>query len=281
MIMDMSEKVDRSYPICRVKTRTGTISYRESGSSNDKVIVLLHGIGSGSGSWFGQLADLSSNYHVIAWDAPGYGDSTALLNEEPSAVDYAEELINFLLSLDLKPEIIIGHSLGALIAGAYAANHGEIGLALILANPANGYGDADKSERDEKLSKRLERMEALGPGKLAVMRSSMLLSANASDKALELVRWNMSMLSVSGHSQAAHMLAKGNLLNDARQYSGPVLVICGSEDTVTPEMGAEKIAGAYPKGRYKTLPRVGHASYVEDPDLFNSTIINFVEKLNA
>jgi len=281
MAMNLNERVDRNFPIRCVQTKTGTISYRESGNSNDKAIVLLHGIGSGSGSWLGQLDDLSADYHIIAWDAPGYGSSSALPNDNPSADDYAEELINFLISLEIEPYIIIGHSLGALMAGAYAARNAKIGLAMILANPASGYGNADKSERDEKLSTRLERMKVLGPKGLAETRSSALLSENASSEALELVRWNMSMLSVRGHSQAAHMLAGGNLLDDATQYAGPVLVMCGSSDTVTPEKGTKKIAAAYPNGHYKTLPCVGHASYVEDPLLFNSTIINFVGSLNV
>jgi pimeloyl-ACP methyl ester carboxylesterase len=124
-------------------------------------------------------------------------------------------------------------------------------------------------------------MKTLGPQGLAEARSSALLSADASDEALELVRWNMSMLSVSSHSQAAYMLASGNLMDDATRYSGPVLVMCGAADTVTPEEGSKKIAAAYSNGHYQTLPGVGHASYVEDPTLFNSTVISFVERLNA
>ena len=279
--MNLSEKVDRRFPTRQVHTKIGAISYRESGNSNNKVILLLHGIGSGSGSWVGQLDELSTNFHVIAWDAPGYGGSVELLNETPSAADYAAVLIHFLSSLEIEPYIIIGHSLGALMAGAYAAQNATIGLALILANPANGYGNANKSEREQKLFARLERMEALGPKGLAETRSSVLLSRKATNEAHDLVRWNMSMLSVSGHSKAAHMLASGNLIGDAEKYAGPVLVMCGSADTVTPEAVTKKIAAAYPQGQYKTLPGVGHASYVEDPSLFNSTIINFVDSLNV
>lgn len=280
MTSNLSGEVDHRFPIRQVQTKTGAISYRESGNPNDKVIILLHGIGSGSGSWFGQLDKLSADYHVIAWDAPGYGSSVELLSNNPSADDYAEELINFLNILKIEPYIIIGHSLGALIAGAYAAKNATIGLVLILANPANGYGNLNKAERDKKLSVRLERMEALGPKGLAEARSSVLLSDNATNEALELVRWNMSMLSVSGHSQAAHMLARANLMVDAAKYAGPVLVVCGSADAVIPETAAKNIAAAYPNGQYKTLPNVGHASYVEDPTLFNYTIINFVDSLN-
>ena len=281
MTLNIGEKAESRFPTRCVETKTGIISYRESGSSNERVILLLHGIGSASGSWLGQLDNLSAEYHVVAWDSPGYGSSTALIKDRPDAIDYANVFLDFLSSLKIIPHIIIGHSLGALMAGAYAANNGVINLALILANPANGYGAADKSERDSKLSIRLASMEALGPKGLAETRSSALLSANASSEALELVRWNMSKLSVKGHSQAAHMLASGNLMVDASRYFGPVLVMCGPADTVTPEDRSKKIASTYPNGYYQSLPGVGHASYVENPTLFNSTVIKFLESLDA
>ena len=61
------------HPPRRVETAVGAFSIREAG--NGPVVVLLHGIGSGSGSWVHQIDRLSRNFRVIAWDAPGYGDS--------------------------------------------------------------------------------------------------------------------------------------------------------------------------------------------------------------
>ena len=96
-----------------------------------------------------------------------------------------------------------------------------------------------------------------------------------------MVRSNMSQLRIDGHEQAARMLADGNLIADASAYDRPVLVMCGSEDKITPEDGCRKIADAYAKARYHTLPGVGHASYVEQPDQFNRAILSFVEGIDA
>jgi pimeloyl-ACP methyl ester carboxylesterase len=167
------------------------------------------------------------------------------------------------------------------MAGAYGAAGGAIEKALILVNPANGYGAADQALRAEKLSARLRNMDKLGPEGLAAARASALLSAGASDEALAMVRWNMSKLRVDGHAQAAHMLAGGNLIADAAKYNAPVLVLCGSADTITPEKGCRKVAAAYSEADYKTLPGVGHASYVENPNQFNQTILSYVEGLDA
>src|SRR5690606_7734322 len=93
-------------------------SYREAGAG--KVLVLLHGISSGSGSWVKQLQNLSHHFHVIAWDAPGYGQSDPLAVEQPNAEDYAQRLKGMLTALGLNlgsaPDqnkmILVGHSLG-------------------------------------------------------------------------------------------------------------------------------------------------------------------------
>jgi pimeloyl-ACP methyl ester carboxylesterase len=119
-------------------------------------------------------------------------------------------------------------------------------------------------------------MEEMGPEGLAKARAAALLSKNASAEALELVRWNMSRLHPRGHEQAARMLAHGNLMADAARYAGRVLVLCGSEDTVTPEDGCRRVAAAFPNAAYRTLPGVGHASYVENPAQFEAALLDFV-----
>jgi len=268
--------VDEIFPLRELVLKGRVFSYREKGSLAAPAIVLLHGIGSASGSWAYQVHDLSESYRLIAWDAPGYGASTALPEDAPIAADYAVALTDFLAALDVEPDIIIGHSLGALMAAAYAVAGGAIGTALVLVDPANGYGAADKAVRDEKLVARLANMDKLGPEGLAAARASALLSADASPEALALVRWNMSRLKIDGHAQAAHMLAYGHLMGDAAKYAGPVLVMCGGVDTVTPEEGCRKISAAFQNAEYRTLPGVGHASYVENPAQFNKAILKFV-----
>ncbi len=274
-------KVDEKFPLRQLALGYRVISYREHGPADGPVIALLHGIGSASGSWAHQFADLSDRFRVIAWDAPGYGKSTSLQANSPSAADYAQALGDFFSGLKIVPEILVGHSMGALIAGAYAAGGGGIAKALVLVDPANGYGAADAAVRNEKLSIRLGNMERLGPEGLAAARSSAVLSKAVSPEALELVRWNMSQLRTGGHEQGARMLSNGNLVADAKKYQGTVLVMCGSDDDITPEEGCRKIAAAYAHADYHTLPGVGHVSYVENPGQFNQALMTFVETIDA
>ena len=57
------------------------ISYREAG--NGTPVVILHGLGGRSESWVPQYEALSGRYRIIGWDAPGYNQSSEMLQDEP------------------------------------------------------------------------------------------------------------------------------------------------------------------------------------------------------
>jgi len=258
----------------RVATARGTVALREAGQGTP--LVLLHGIGSGSGSWAHQLASLSSRYRVIAWDAPGYGASASLASESPSAADYAQALGAIADALGLRRFHLLGHSLGALIAAAFAADAGERVVSLTLANAASGYGSAAPELRAAKIADRIAAIDAHGAAGLAERRAHALLSPAADARAVALVRAQMAQLHRDGYAQAARMLGHADIFPDAGRIAVPTLVLCGTADTVTPEANVRRIADAIPGARYVALPGLGHASYVEGPAAFDAALLGFL-----
>ena len=250
------------------------ISYREAGQGIP--VVLLHGIGSGSGSWLFQLESLQQNYHLIAWDAPGYGQSSPLTKEIPEALDYADTLKRLVDALRLKTFYLIGHSFGALIAAAYCHQFSASVSSLVLVDPAMGYGKNRPEERDRKNHARIELMQSLGPGGLAQKRGRKLVSSTASKTAIRLVRWNMSRLHKKGYIQAVNMLANSDLCEFCKGIDKSVLVLCGSDDQITPETMAIKIAWCYERSHYISLEGMGHASYIEGAEIFNQYLDKFI-----
>src|SRR3982751_696843 len=147
------------------------ISYRETGAG--PALVCLHGIGAASAGWILQLETLKG-YRLIAWDAPGYGESDFLPIAEPRPEDYAQALHEFLDRLLLKDVVLVANSLGCLMAAAYGAAHPERVRSMVLLGPAGGY--AALGEREEKLRGRLEELDQLGPEGLAERRSPMVVA---------------------------------------------------------------------------------------------------------
>jgi pimeloyl-ACP methyl ester carboxylesterase len=266
---DVEARIAR-HPVRTVPLPFGELAYRQAGSG--PALVLLHGIGSGSASWVHQLDGLADRCNVVAWDAPGYGGSAALPVREPSADDYAGALAAFLDALGLGRVALLGHSLGAIVAGRFACAHPGRVARLVLLNPAVGYGSAPEAVRQQKYADRIAGMQKLGPERHARERVHHQLSAQASDAARELVIYNGSRLRPEGYAQAAWLLAHADLAADAARIDGDVLVACGSADVITPEAGARALAARFPRARYVSLPGLGHASYIEDPAAINQLL---------
>jgi len=94
-------------------------------------IVLVHGLGSRSGHWLPVARRLARHHHVELVDLPGHGDSGMPV---PFSLDRAElALDRALAEISREPVILVGHSLGGLVAAAEAIDHpGRVkGLVLV------------------------------------------------------------------------------------------------------------------------------------------------------
>lgn len=275
---DIQQRVD-AIPRQRIEAGPRVFTYRECGQG--PALVLLHGIGANAGSWVYQLESLSARFRVIAWDAPGYGGSTPLVPSAPSAADYAQALEHFVDALGLTRFLLVGHSLGALMAGAFAARCAPRLQGLALISPAGGYGSAHPVLRLERLNTRLNMMETLGPAGLADKRSRNLLTKKASPEALELVALSMRQLDPRGHEQAARMLANGKLVEDLAKYAGPAIVACGGEDSVTLPDDCRRIAASTSSRTFRELAGLGHACYAESPGAVDEVILALAKEVGA
>ncbi|MDR6378527.1 alpha/beta fold hydrolase [Paraburkholderia caledonica] len=253
------------------------LSYREAdgAAANDALpLVLLHGIGSGAASWVQQLEALGANRRVLAWDAPGYGMSTPVAPESPVAADYASVLTEWLDALHIERCVLVGHSLGAIIAGAFAAVHPQRVPGLLLLSPAGGYGAACADVRETKRDQRLAMLNELGPQGLADKRSDNMLSSHASDEARAWVRWNMSRVIDRGYAQATHLLANADLAADLARFKGRVNVAVGADDTITTPAACERLA-LVAGTQLQVVPRAGHAGYIEASAAYTAIIDTF------
>lgn len=265
---------DRTHPLRRIECAHGSVAWREAGSG--PAMVLLHGIGSGSLSWAAQIDAFAGAHRVLAWDAPGYGESAPLPQPTPLAADYAQALADFLARLGVNELVLVGHSLGAMVAAAWASRPSARLHALVLASPARGYGLADTGVRRTKWHERVEAIERLGPQGLADERAARLCAPGASEAAIASVRWNMARVTRAGYGQAAHMLAFDDLLTHLRHVAAPVSVLCGELDRVTEPAACAAVA-AEVGAPFTLLPGVAHACYAEDSDAFNAALAAALE----
>lgn len=236
--------------------------------------MLLHGIGSGAASWVRQFDVLGATRRVLAWDAPGYGVSTPVVAASPNAVDYADVLRGWLAALGIERCVLVGHSLGAIIAGAFAAAHPQRVAGLLLLSPAGGYGTAAAELRESKRDQRLAMLTELGPEGFAEKRSANMLSAQADDTSRAWVRWNMARIIPHGYAQATHLLANADLAADVARFHGRTAVAVGAEDAITPPSACDRLAQSA-HTRLQIVPGAGHAGYIECPAAYTAIIETF------
>ncbi|RMH46871.1 MAG: alpha/beta fold hydrolase [Alphaproteobacteria bacterium] len=233
-------------------------------------LVLLHGIGSNAQSFTRLMHRLDPALRVIAWNAPGYGASTPLAADWPMAADYAAALRRLADACAPGPIVLLGHSLGCLIAAAFAVMEPRRVAGLVLASPARGHGVAPGGDPGPAARARIAELERLGPATLAARRAPRLLHApERRPDLLAEVTAAMARVSLPGYAQAARMLASGRLEDDAARLAVPTDVIVGAEDRITPPDAAASVHAALPpaiRGQLRLVPGAGHALCLEAPD---------------
>src|SRR5439155_27251740 len=128
-----------------------SVAYRQAGHGT--ALVLLHGFLCDSRCWRRQLADLSDQFRVIAWDAPGAGASS----DPPkpfTMADWANCLAAFLDALAIEQAHLLGLSWGGVLAQEFYRQHARRVRSLILADTYAGWkGSLPKSACQQRLDR--------------------------------------------------------------------------------------------------------------------------------
>lgn len=247
--------------------------FREQGSGTP--LTLLHGISSGAASWHKQMA--LPGYRVLAWDMPGYGESPMLATARVDAGAYADALARMLDRAGVQKTVLLGHSLGALVAAAFAARYPQRVRYLVLADVAQGYGQAEAAQREKIWQGRQQQM-ALGGEAMAEGRAAKLLRAGAREADVATVAAGMRRLRSEGYLAAAWMLAHDDIHRWLAGYRGRFAVWCGEQDAITQPELVQGVALRYGMP-YLAIPQAGHASYLDNATFFNQQLLRIGEEV--
>jgi pimeloyl-ACP methyl ester carboxylesterase len=256
---------------------------RRAGRGGRQPLVLLHGVGSHASSFETLMTVLPPGMDVIAWNAPGYGSSRPLDEASPLPRDYAAALVKFLDALDLDRIVLVGHSLGALVAGSFAAHYPGRVAALALLSPAVGYRVAPDQALPPAVQARIDEIESVGASRFAAQRAAKLVHAPERKPAIvAAIREAMAAVNVPGYVQAVRVLGAGDLLAACGSIAAPALVAVGAEDTVTPPANARAVFSALAHGVvFREIRGSGHALPQEDPMAVSQLLGELTEYVDA
>jgi abhydrolase domain-containing protein 6 len=126
-----------------IKVGDYNIVYLEGGKG--PTVLLLHGYSVDKDNWPRFAAYLTKDYHVIAPDIPGHGESSKLINSKYDVASQIDRLHKFALAVNIKEFHIAGNSMGGWFAGAYAVRYPGDVLSVGLFDAA-GVKSLQKSE---------------------------------------------------------------------------------------------------------------------------------------
>jgi 2-hydroxy-6-oxonona-2,4-dienedioate hydrolase len=252
----------------------------EAGDRDAPPIVCLHGTGGHAEAFIHNLAVMSRDYHVMAYDLPAHGWSGA--PDRSYEIDgYCRHLDAFLDAFGLSRPILVGQSLGGWIAAAYVADHPERVACLVLVGAGGNTFDPAVME-----NLRVSSMAAVEtPTREAVRDRVALLFSRPVEVGEELVTCRQAIYSRPGAVGAMRKalllqtpeVRRRNLFKDWAGIHLPALLVWGRDDRVVPLPSGEEIAAAMPAGRLVVLDDCGHWPQFERPGDFHEAVLPFLE----
>lgn len=246
-------------------------------------LIFLHGIGGDAESWRAQLDDFSNEYRAIAWDMPGYGDSAPL--EEMTFPALVDSVLVLLDRLSIERAHLIGHSLGGMIAQAFAIAHPERLRSLTLTATSAAFGkrvggELDLTWRDSFVDQRLGPLDrGASMTELAPKLVQGLVGDEPDPKGLEQAILSMAAVPEAGYRAAIHCLTEFDQDAALADIRTPTLLISGEKDPVAPPRVMRRMAKTMPDARFEVLQGSGHLGYLERPLAFNDLLRSFLKSL--
>ena len=111
----------------RPRCKIGALSAIRAGQGPS--VTLLHGVGLNADAWGAQIECLARDHTVTAFDMAGHGESAALTTTQPKLADYVDGVRDLLT----EPTVVVGHSMGAMIALKLAQNPAVVGVIALNA----------------------------------------------------------------------------------------------------------------------------------------------------
>jgi pimeloyl-ACP methyl ester carboxylesterase len=242
-------------------------------------LVLLHGAPCDSRTWQWMLPDLARDHTVIAWDAPGFGESSDI-DDSWRAPQFADALMAFVAALGLERPHLVGHSFGTMIALSLFQRHPASPRSLVL---VGGYAGWAGSLPPNEVARRLEMFvgmaelgDAFDPKSYPGLFSD-LIPADRDAMLATMMRENIRPATVRA---AGYIGAETDLRPVLPTVDVPTLVLHGEADARSPLTNAEALHAAISTSQLVVLPKLGHACVLEDPEACATEIRRFVKSVS-
>jgi pimeloyl-ACP methyl ester carboxylesterase len=282
----------------------GPVHYLDmGGTENGPLVVAVHGLGGSHLNWAAVGPRLSGHGRVLAVDLVGHGLTPR--GARPADVEGHRRLLSgFLRTLGARPAILVGNSMGGLVAALQAAEEPDSVAGLVLIDPAlptarlglvhprvianfllcavPGVGQGYLAQRRRRTTAEQSVRRVLGvccvdaslvPADVVEAHVTLTERSDRADGDASYLR--------SARSLARVMADPTTTLATLQRVDQPTLLLHGDGDVLVPLASARRMYAAHPDWRFEVAPRVGHLPMLEAPAWTGDTIADWLAREGA
>lgn len=231
-------------------------------------LVFIHGAGGTHLHWPPQVRRMSGQ-RIFALDLPGHGKSGGVGSQ--SIADYAGAVVDFLDAARLNAAVFVGHSMGSAIA---------LTLALDFPKRVLGLGLVGSGARLRVHPQILESAASEATFPLAIkLINDAEFGPSVDPKVKELAARQMAEIRpavIHGDFLACNEF---DVMQRLDEINVPTLILCGTEDVLTPMKYSEYLRDRIPNARLLAFPGAGHMVMLERPLDVAQALSDFADEI--
>lgn len=283
------------------ETYTMAYMYVKAENPNGKTVVLLHGKNFNGAYWETTIELLSNNgFDVLVPDQIGFGKSSKPDYFQYSFQQLAENTKNLIQSLQIEKTVVLGHSMGGMLATRFALMYPEITEKLVLVNPigledwklkipyqsVNDWYEQELKKDYAAIKEYQKENYYAGDWNEDYAQWAKLLAGWTLNEDYPRIAWNAAL--------TYDMILTQPVVYEFKELEVPTLLIIGTRDRtalgknlVSEEVKAtmglydqlgEKTAEKIPDAEFVEIPDTGHLPHIEAFDKFSEALLPFLKK---
>jgi len=251
------------------------IHYTRTGGSQPPVI-LLHGLTANGACWTALAHAMDADYDVIMPDARGHSQSS-VPDYGYGYDEHANDVVGLIKALRLSPAILIGHSMGGMVAAVLASRNPQLLRGLILADPTFLSPKVQREVRDSDVADQHRRY------------LKMSLDDLVAEARIRHPQRSLDTIELLVRARLQTSLAAFDVLTppnpDYRQVVSAIevpslLVIGGPAGVVSPDVAAD-LQRLNPRFQVEQIPEAGHGLHYDQPERFAAVVKAFLRSIGA
>jgi N-formylmaleamate deformylase len=251
------------------------IHYTRTGGSKPS-LVLLHGLTANGACWAALAHALEEDYDVIMPDARGHGKSS-VPDYGYRYEDLANDVVGLIKTLLLPTSILIGHSMGGMVAALVASRNPELLRCLILADPTFLSPKVQREVRDSDVADQHRRY--LNMSLDDIVAEARIRHPHRSLDTIELIARARLQASMA----AFDVLTPPNpdFIQVVSAIKVPSLLVIGGSGGVVPSDVAADLQRLNPRLQVEQIPEVGHGLHYDQPERFAVIVKSFLGSIGT